>query len=208
MCRSWQSGLKGLAVAYYYFGNEGLSRAGVGTGFLMILQNILSEVVLQFFSKSDMDPINWRRLMSKILASPIILSAMAGLIFSSLELPLPKFVIRSLEILSGMALPMALLLIGATLSFDLIRKYLEYVLAVAMIKLVLMPALGLVLFETFRVNANAYMPVFILLASPSATVAYVMSKEVGGDADAAVAAISFVTPLSAVSFTIWLSLAA
>ena len=201
-------GYIGLAVAFYYLGDEGLSRAGVGTGFLMILQNLLSMVVLQFYAKTDGEQRYQKRLIIKVVANPVILSAMAGLLFSSLGLSVPIIVLRSLEILSGMALPMALLLIGATLSFDLIRKYLTFVLAVAMIKLALMPAMGFLLFEIFRIPVSVYMPVLILLASPTATVAYVMSKEMGGDPDAAVAAISFVTLMSAVSFTVWLNLAA
>lgn len=201
-------GYIGLAVAFYYLGDEGLSRAGVGTGFLMILQNLLSMVVLQFYAKTDGEKRYQKRLIIKVVANPVILSAMAGLLFSSLGLSAPIIVLRSLEILSGMALPMALLLIGATLSFDLIRKYLTFVLAVAMIKLALMPAMGFLLFEIFRIPVSVYMPVLILLASPTATVAYVMSKEMGGDPDAAVAAISFVTLMSAVSFTVWLNLAA
>ena len=46
-----------------------------------------------------------------------------------------------------------------------------------------------------------------LLASPTATVSYVMAREMEGDADFAVAAISVNTLLSAVTFSILLKLA-
>ena len=74
----------------------------------------------------------------------------------------------------------------------------------AVIKLVLLPMMGLMLFRAFHFPASEYMPALILLASPTATVAYVMSKEMQGDPDAAVATISAVTLLSALTFTFWL----
>jgi predicted permease len=51
-----------------------------------------------------------------------------------------------------------------------------------------------------------YLPALILLASPTATVSYVMALEMAGDADLATAAISITTLASAVTFTLWLGL--
>ena len=46
-------GYIGLAVAYYFLGDDGLTRAGVAAGFLMILQNLMSVMVLQAYSFAD-----------------------------------------------------------------------------------------------------------------------------------------------------------
>ncbi len=197
-------GYIGLAVAFYFLGENGLSRAGIVAGFLMIIQNLLSVIALQTYAQSERAEGTMGRLVMKIIANPVILSAMAGILFSSLGLEMSLVVRRSLEILSGLALPTALLLIGATLSFKLIRDYLRTVLSVAVIKLFFLPVMGLMLFRVFHLPASEYMPALILLASPTATVAYVMSKEMQGDPDAAVATISAVTLLSALTFTFWL----
>jgi malate permease and related proteins len=73
--------------------------------------------------------------------------------------------------------------------------------------LLILPALGLTLFLFFDQAPQDYLPALILLASPTATVAYVMAREMGADSDFAVAAISATTVLSAVTFSFWLSLA-
>jgi hypothetical protein len=52
-----------------------------------------------------------------------------------------------------------------------------------------------------------YLPALILLASPTATVTYVMAKEIDGDPDFAVAAISVITLLSGLSYLFWLTIA-
>lgn len=105
-----------------------------------------------------------------------------------------------------LALPLALLIIGASLSFDMVQPRLKAVLSTGILKLFLMPAVGLILFRLFNVETEAYLPAIILLASPTATVTYVMNKEMHGDSEFAVVAISVNTLLSAVTYTIWLSL--
>jgi predicted permease len=49
------------------------------------------------------------------------------------------------------------------------------------------------------------LPAIILLASPTATIAYVMAREMSADSDFAVAAISATTLMSAFTFSFWLS---
>jgi predicted permease len=46
----------------------------------------------------------------------------------------------------------------------------------------------------------------ILLAAPTATLTYVMAREMNGQPDLAVAAVSLTTMLSAVSYALWLAL--
>ncbi len=84
------------------------------------------------------------------------------------------------------------------------RANLRPILAAVMIKLILLPGIGLLIYRGFQLPAADYVPGLILLASPTATVTFVMSKEMQGDADFAVAAISASTLLSAFTFLFWL----
>ena len=200
-------GYIGLAVVFYYLGDSGLARGSIFAGFIMILQNILAVVTLQLHSdRTDKKGGAASENVRRIVGHPVILSALGGILFSLSGMPLPVIADRSLAILSGMALPLALLLIGASLSFELIKARIKNILSASLFKLVVMPGLGVFLFKLFSIPASDYLPAFILLASPTATLTYVMAKEMKGDSDFAVAAISGCTLLSAVSFAIWLNL--
>ena len=200
-------GYIGLAVAFYYLGDEGLVRAGILAGFIMILQNFLAVFILQFYSTdNEIDRKPWY-IIKKIMGNPIIWSAGAGIIFSYFEWDLPIILDRSLKILSGLALPMALLIIGASLSFRLIRQNFLSVLSTGFMKLVLLPGIGIAGYYILGSSHQDYLPGLILLASPTATVTYVMARELKGDPEYAVAAISLNTLLSAVTFAAWLSIA-
>jgi len=200
-------GYIGLAVAYYYLGNEGLARASIIAGFIMILQNFLAVIALQLHAENMELKKNIWEVVLRILGNPVIVSALAGILYSLTGLSLPLILDRSLAILSGLALPMALLIIGASLSFEVMQLQLLRVLSTSVMKLILLPGLGLIFYRSCNLALQDYLPGLILLASPSATLTYVMAKEMNGDTDFAVAAISISTMLSAITFTIWLTLA-
>ncbi len=111
---------------------------------------------------------------------------------------------RWLDILSDLALPLALLIIGGSLSFEMVRMRPAALLLSAAIKLIALPALGYFLYRIFGLRPTDYLPGIILLASPTATVSYVMAREMKGDIDFAVAAISTSTLLTALTFAFWL----
>lgn len=200
-------GYIGLAVAYYALGTDGFVRASILAGFIMILQNFLAVVVLQIYADEVSARGDIRTVAGRILGNPVIVSALLGILFSVLDLSMPVVADRSLGILSGLALPMALLIIGASLSFDLLHRDVVGVLLITVMKLLLLPGVGFILFGMFNVTAGQFIPGLILLASPSATLTYIMAREMNGDPDLAVAAISVTTLLSAVTFVVWLNVA-
>jgi predicted permease len=199
-------GYIGLAVAFYFLGDEGFTRASILAGFVMLLQNFLAVVALSRFNKEPNQTISALSLVRRVLLNPVIISAMAGMVFSLTGLDLPVVLDRSLKILSGMALPLALLVIGTSISFAQMRQQLKMTTLISVLKLLLLPALGLAFFHLLKLGSIEYLPALILLASPTATVSYVMASEMAGDAELATAAISITTLVSAVTFILWLSL--
>ena len=199
-------GYIGFAVIYYYLGDSGLARGSLLAGFIMILQNLLAVIALQIASPNGSSGSYFGRFVGRIIINPVILSALLAIGYASLGLPLPEIVNRTLKILGGLALPTALLLIGASLSFSLVRIQLSGALVSSLIKIILLPTLGCVLFFKFGFTADVFLPALILLAAPPATMTYVFAKEMRGDADLAVAAISVGTVGSALTYIFWLHL--
>ena len=200
-------GYIGLAVAFYYLGEDGLVKASILTGFLMIVQNLLSVLSLTVNAYQPDSAGHARTIFRNIAGNPVILSAMAGIVCSFFNISIPLIAQQSLDILSGLALPMALLIIGASISFQEIRHKMKWVLSSSTIKLFLMPGLGYVVFRVMGFPPGEYLPGLILLASPTATISYVMAKEMKGDPDFAVIAISMSTLLSSLAYTFWLNVA-
>jgi predicted permease len=120
----------GLPIAFYYLGDGGLARAAILCGFLMILQNFLSLLALSVYNQSERQVLDGLEIFKKIHGNPSIISALASIVFSVLGFSLPTVISRIFDILGGLAPPMALLLIGASISTQLIRRYLKPTLGV------------------------------------------------------------------------------
>jgi predicted permease len=196
-----------LPVSHYLLGDEGFIVASILAGFVMILQNLSAVWALQAWGNQSGSKKVGLTAFRGIITNPVILSALGGIFFSLLPITLPGFVDRTLEMLSNFALPMALLIIGASLSFQIQRSWIMPVLAANALKLIILPALGFLMFRAFSLDSSQYGPSLIILATPTATVTYVMAREMTGNGDFAASAISTSTILCVLTFTLWLHLA-
>jgi len=198
-------GYIGLAVSYYLLGAEGLTAASILAGFMMLLQNFLSVFGLQMFYEGPERKHKMGFFIRKVVGNPVVLSALGGILFSVLRIPVPAIADRGLKIISDMSLPLALLIIGGSLSFGLIRSNLKLAVGAGVLKLLFLPALGLLFYGALRVPAGQFLPGLILLASPTATVTYVMASEMQGSPELASAAVTMNTLASCMTFVFWLS---
>ncbi len=103
-----------------------------------------------------------------------------------------------------MALPLALLIIGGSLRPASGRR-IQLVTFSTMFKLLLLPLAGILIFRAIGVSQAQAVTAVILLASPSATVTYVMASEMGGKPDLAAAAVTISTVFSIATYTLWIA---
>jgi len=195
-------GYVGLAVVFYTLGPEGRGAASVLAGFLILFQNVLSIGMFTFVASGDQKVD--QRAIGKFLGNPIILATLLGLLSSAIGVRVPHFLERSFDIVGDMALPLALLIIGGSLK-TAPGKRIQLVGFSTVFKLLLLPLTGFLLFRAMGVNPTQAETALILLASPSATVTYVMASEMGGEPELAAAAVTISTIISIVTYTLWIA---
>jgi predicted permease len=196
-------GYMAYAIAFYALGSAQFARTAILSSFLIVGQNLLGILFLTAFQvRTGGGKPSLLDIVRTTLQNPVILAVSAGCIVSALSVPLPKTVKLGLEILAGMALPTALLLIGASLSFRSLHAMAKELAKIGILKLVCMPAIGYLLMKWAMVPEPLILPGVILLASPPATVTYVMAAELGGDVELAASSVSVLTLLSAGSYSL------
>lgn len=89
----------------------------------------------------ETDPRLVRRTVLRILTNPLVLAVVLGLVFCLGSIPLPRVAERTLGLLGGMALPLALIGIGGTLAVTPLRGVRMAVVVACALKLLLCPAL-------------------------------------------------------------------
>ncbi|MGC8768463.1 AEC family transporter [Calditerrivibrio sp.] len=194
----------GLPISFYAFGKEGLSIGSILMAVIVPFVNLLSVVALSIGKKSDKSKLMF--FIQSTLINPIAFSCILGLIFSYFKVELPVFITRSIDIVSKVALPLALIGIGATINFNYIRGNKFYLLMVVIIKLFVLPFVALSYIYLFNIKLDIVSKVLIvMLASPPATVNFVLADMMGGDKELSSGAIMLSTLMAIFSFIFWLT---
>lgn len=192
----------GLAVVLYMLGEEAFRQGSIMVGFLVLTTNVLSSIVLSVAnSKSSQE--HGPTMFEAIAKNPVIIASLAGMCSVYLSLPIPAVLLKSMGILAHIALPLALVTIGASLTPGSARKSLRLGLLVSGVKLLLLPSLGLVFLHVFRVPLRSGSAGILLLATPVATLAYIMAEEMGGDGELASNSVTLSTILALFTYMGW-----
>ena len=124
-------------------------------------------------------------LALNVLKNPFFLGGALGFAVNLLGIKLPVIVEQTVSNLAKAATPMALLLLGASLSFKSMKDYKKDIIWGVLIKMLLMPAALLPLAVAFGLRGSSLMSTLIMLAAPPATSAHIIAKEMGADRELA-----------------------
>ena len=195
----------GLAICLNAYGEDGLTSAGILMGFLVPVLNLFAilALLLPQQQKGQGKVPNW---LSQLAFNPLIIASFLGIIWSFWKLPLPLIIDRSLNITTGLALPLALLAIGGSFSLERIKGDLKRAGLASFIKLLLLPFFALLFLSSLGVNGNDLGIGILMAGTPAATATYIMAHQMKGDAELAGSIVMLSTLASAFSYTILLLL--
>jgi len=201
----------GLPVILYAMSGMGPGLEGVATVALapaIIVYNIISiTILLAHGSKQQRRPAEKAKIYAKqLLTNPLIIACAVGLALNTARILPPLPIQRSLTAVGNMALGMALLSIGTSLSFEGIREGLSRSLAASCIQVFVQPLLGLGLALLWNLPAFDRQILLIYLACPAAVASYVLADIFDSDRELAGDIIVVSTLLSAISLTLIIAL--
>jgi predicted permease len=196
----------GVPVVASALGPGALARAAVAVGILTIIVQVISVVILERL-RSRPHPVSVLRQALEILLNPLILGCALGLALRSLPAGLPALLARPMEMVGQLALPLALLTLGASMVGSIRRSTVLGAGAAALVKVIIHPTLGWLIGQFFfRLSPADMSLAVIMLACPTAIVSFSVVKELDGDAPLCASAITLSTLLSLVTLTGWLAI--
>lgn len=195
----------GTAFIQNVYGNSGMAP-------LMIIgavpiYNVAAVILLTLEGeKAEQGGKKIRQAAYNILKNPIIIGIVLGCIASLAGLKLPQMADKTLHNLAVMTSPLALLSIGAGFEGKKALEKCRPVCVAAMIKLVGLCAVFLPVAVWLGFRDQKLLALIIMLGSPTTPTAYIMAKNMGGDAQLTSGVVVLTTLLSAVTLTFWIFL--
>ncbi len=209
----------GIPLASSLYGASGAAAASVMSAFSIPLFNALSVMVLAAFNRESGAKVNWKKMLLDIVTNPLIIAVAAGLCVLGVRalfvrwdwsFRLSGFVIgntnvdflyKTLELLSQVATPLALIVLGGRFCFSASKRLWKPIAAVCVVRMLVLPAAALALAYLIvpSLGGEHFASYIALFATPVAVSSAVMAKEMGGDDELAGQLVVWTTLASGVT---------
>jgi hypothetical protein len=199
----WQTYVA-LAVSGNLFGDLGLALASVAMVAIIPLVNVFSVAVLAHYASPEKRSAG--SIVMTVAGNPLIWACAIGLALNVAHIPLPRLWHEVADALGRSSLAIGLLVTGAGLHLEgMFRPSLAATVAV-LLKLVLMPVIAVALALKFGLTGSDLAIVTACAAVPASSSAYVLARQMGGDAPLLAQIITLQTILAAVTMPIAIAL--
>ncbi|MBQ3795728.1 MAG: AEC family transporter [Butyrivibrio sp.] len=193
--------LYAIPLAQSVFGAEGATMASIVVAFVVPVYNIASVAILEYYRGGK---VAFGKLFVNILKNPLIIGAIAGVLFNLLPVTMPECLVLPIGELNSMATPLSLFVLGGTLHLSDMKKNAVPLAVGTVMKLVLVPTALCFIMSQLGLRGNEFFVVFCMFATPVAAASYPMAQSMDADADLAGEYVVITTVLSIVTIFFWI----
>lgn len=170
----------GLAVAGSLFGQRGIALIAVAIAAMVPLLNLLAfYVFIRFAGRPKQSP---KEILRSFATNPFIWSCAVGLALNQFAPPLPKPLAAYIDLMGRAALAAGLLIVGAGLDIRRLAKPGLPHMLTASLKLFVLPFMAVTFARLLGVGGSDMAVTVIAASVPSASAAYVLARQMGGNA--------------------------
>ena len=196
----------GFSLNDAIYGQEGMARAAILSCLLLPMHFILGVSCMSLDKNQQTPGAGIKKICRQLSTNPVIIATILGAIASILPFSMPPFIVNITMTLGRASLPLALISIGASLSFSSGYSRKKEVLLVIFTKLTLLPLIGFVLARILTMNPAWTGSIILAFASPTAVSFFVVARSVGYSASRGALIITFGTLGAALSTGIIIAL--
>ncbi|MGD1833295.1 MAG: AEC family transporter [Sphaerochaetaceae bacterium] len=182
--------LFGIPVAQALYGKEALGQASIMVSVAVPLMNTLSVIALQTFNGKK---VKLTKILIEIAKTPIIIAAFSAYVLALTGIRLPEFIEQFIAELASIATPIALIILGGSVTFQHLSSHRRQLLIGMSAKLVIVPLLGVTGAILMGFRNESLVILMALFSSPTAVSSYAMATQMGGDSDLAGLLVVFTT---------------
>lgn len=183
---------------------NGLVLAAIIAAVMIPLVNVLT--VMVFALMNDTKP-SLRRVLEQMATNPLIVSCLVGICLNVTGVGLPPVMLPVLDLLAQIALPLGLLAVGAAINLKAIRTSGRELGLAVVLRLGIMPLIGISVALGLGLSFEATQIFMVFTAVPTASAAYILARQLGGDAPLMANILSVQTLIAFLSLPLSLSLA-
>lgn len=194
-----------FALGAGWLGQEGMQIIASIAPYMLVLTNLTA--ILAFYYYIPPEDRHARKngvmlLLKSVFGNPLIFASVGGIIFNYLGLELNHGLANSLKTLSDAAFAVGMLIVGAGMRFNINPEHFPHIIVSSVLKLIITPIITVIILWFFGVGSTARSVGILFSCLPCATTSYLLSRQLGGNADSMSAIITVSTICSIVSLSL------
>ena len=199
------TGFVALPILHSIYGQPAVLPAAIATVFVAAVMFPVTVILLESEAHDGHAARQARCVLAKqIVLNPMVLSTLIGLAWAIMGLPIPAPIAAYLNIFAAALTPCALFAIGLGLSVEGMRSNLMASIALAAVKLVIMPLIVYGLCVALGLNPLYTIAAVICAAVPTAKTVYILAGEYKVEEPLVAATVSITTLVSVATLMGWL----
>ena len=167
------------------------------------LFNVLGVISLEVYRGGQIHP---KKILKGICTNPLIWGCLIGFVLMQLRIQLPEFLQSTIGKLAGIASPLALFVLGASINLSALGGNRRALAWMSLGRLVIVPVLALALAYAMGFRGAEFASLMIAFGSPCAVSSYTMAAQMGGDAELAAQQVMLTTVLCSLTMFIMIYL--
>lgn len=193
----------GLSIAFGLHENRGLAAAAIAIAAIVPFVNLTCVWALVHCRETDDRPKG--QLWKNLAMNPLIIACLVGVLLNVTSIGKPPLLGEMAEILSRAALPLGLLAVGSAISFQGTKDATGLAILTSILKLGLLPLITWGFVIVFEVKGIAAFVAILFNALPTAPSAYILARQLGGDASLMASLITWQTLIALLTLPILLA---
>lgn len=193
-----------LGIVAALFGPRGVALAAVAFATMVPTVNLLSVWVITRYAGDT--PAAGRAVVRALIGNPLILACLAGLLVVGLGIPVPDVIIRTFKLMGDSTIALGLLAVGAALDLAHMRASTLSMTVTMVLKLLVMPLLMAAACLTIGVTGEARTVAIVCASVPPASSAYILARQLGGDATLMATLVTALTLMSVLTVPLAIAL--
>ena len=198
----WQT-FVALSVADAMWGNRGITLASVAMVAMIPLLNTFCVAVLARYASPQR--LSWPAVFLAIAKNPLIIACIVGLAINVTHAPYPGPAHAFMDSLGRCSLATGLLVVGAGLHFEGLRRSGSAALLTVVLKLAVMPLIAITLGMYFGLTGTSLAVVACCSSVPCASNSYILARQMGGDAPLMAQIITLQTMIAIVTMPVFIA---
>ncbi|KVT82163.1 transporter [Burkholderia ubonensis] len=169
----------GASLAAGLFGAQGIALAAVCVAAIVPTVNLMCVLVFARYGSTRLGIV---ALVRQIVSNPLVVACAIGIAMQASGATFPPAIEPAVHALGAASMPLGLLCVGAALTFDAARAWMQPVCVASAFKFVAMPLLTLVAGRALGLGDAALTVALLFQALPTSSASYLMARQLGGDA--------------------------